>query len=195
MKKRSKVGLAALGVSSLAWLWFNPLPANGATLQRTAPYQAFGNLSGVGDCQYETAANLILAKFPKTKGRISASEVIAAYSANGSGMTGVGTLTRTTSPDLWAGQVYLMTTGFAGHKAASITQITEVQAVNAANHGGVEVSNMGPVRTHMFAIIAATRTHVVIVDDGYVYHYSWAWLNWAYTQQGETLTYFAVRWA
>lgn len=195
MKTRSKVGLAALGVSSLAWLWFNPLPANGATLQRTAPYQAFGNLSGVGDCQYETAANLILAKFPKTKGRISASEVIAAYNTYGSGMTGVGTLTRTTLPDLWSGQVYLMTTGFAGHRASSIRSITESQVIRAANAGGVEVTVMGPQMTHMFAIIHATAAKLTIVDDGFLYHYTWAWFNFAYTQNGNVLGFYAVHWA
>lgn len=187
-----------LALAATVWLAANPLPVSAAiapTLQRTAPYQAFGNLSGVGDCQYETAANIILAKFPKTKGRITVAQVIGAYNKFGSGMTGIGTLTRTTSPDLWSGQVYLISNGFAGHRASSITAITESQVVKAANAGGVEATVIGPAIDHMFAIIHADLHYITIVDDGYVYHYTWAWFNFAYTQNGNVLSFYAVTWA
>ena len=150
----------------------------------TPRYSSFGNLDGVGDCQYETAANLILHEFPSAN--VTTSEVESAYNTNGGAFI---------SP-LWEGQQFLVSQGFDGHTARLITQVTDRSSIiAAANSGGVEVTNLGPVRMHMFAIIAANRTHVVIVDDGFVYHYSWAWLDYAYTQDGETLTYYAVKWS
>jgi len=153
-------------------------------LEATKPFQSFGNFN-LGDCQYETAANLILSQWPKSK--ITTAEVVSAYNTYGSAM----------NPDnLWAGQDYLISTGFAGHQAKSITPITtKYQIVQAANHGGVEVTNLGPVRMHIFAIISANAKQVTIVDEGFVYRYNWAEFNYDYTQQGETLQFYAVTWA
>jgi hypothetical protein len=153
-------------------------------LEATKPFQAFGNFT-TGDCQYETDANLILARWPKAK--ISTAEVVGAYSAHGTSL----------NPDnLWAGQGYLLSTGFAGHKAASITPIaTKYQIVQAANHGGVEVTNLGPVRMHVFAIIQATAKSLTVVDDGFIYRYSWATFTYDYTQNAELLSFYAVTWA
>lgn len=162
----------------------------GAFITRTPPFRAFGNLSGIGDCQYETIANLTLSRWPKAK--ISLAQVLSAfddYGANGDPSY--------VTTGLWESQDWWMspTGGFAGHRASQVVEIPESQAVAAANAGGVEVANTGDVRNHMFAIIAATATKVTIVDDGYVYHYTWAWLNWAYTQSGELLDFYSVKWA
>lgn len=159
-------------------------------------YNQFGNLAGVDDCQYETAANLILHQYPKSK--ITTNQVESAFDTFGDDWQGTQVLQSDGSwlnEGLWAGQNFLISQGFDGHRASSITQISQAQAVVDANHGGVEVVNDGPVRQHMFAMIAASRTRVVLVDDGFTYHYTWAWLQWAYTQSGETLTYYAVTWA
>lgn len=160
-------------------------------------YNQFANLEGIGDCQYETGANLILHEFPKAK--ITTNEVVSAFTQYGAGFEGQSVSTdggsTWTLQGLWAGQNFLISHGFDGHRAKSITEISQAQVPLAAQNGGVEVVNNGPVRQHVFAIIGASKTHVVIVDDGFTYHYSWAWVNYAYTQDGEGLTYFAVRWA
>jgi hypothetical protein len=146
-------------------------------------YNQFANLEGVGDCQYETGANLVLHEFPSAK--ITTNEVVDAYNTFGGAFN---------SP-LWEGQDFLISQGFDGHRASSITPISQAQVPYAASHGGVEVTNLGPVRMHAFALIAANKTHVVLVDDGFVYHYTWAWFHWAYTRDGEQLAYYAVTWA
>jgi hypothetical protein len=198
MKKTLAVGVAG---SALIWLWFNPLPAGANTfkttlnkagaISRTAPFQAFGNFT-VGDCQYETAANLILAYWPKSQ--ITTAEVESAYNTYGIGW----------DPDgLEAGQDFLISTGFAGHHASSITEITQAQAVTAANNGGVEVTVLGPTMAHIFAIVQANAEGLTEVDDGFVYHYTWSQLNAAYTigitngeltPNGNVLTFYAVTW-
>lgn len=161
------------------------------SIVRTAPFRAFGNLSGIGDCQYEAEANLVLAHWPKAK--ISLSEVLNAYETYG--IDGDPTYVST---GLWISQDFLMNTGFGGHKATSVTEIPQSQVIYAANHGGVLVFNMGPVRNHTFDMISANSKSVTLVDDGFVYHYSWKWLYYAYTsapgQQGEFFTFYAVTW-
>jgi hypothetical protein len=147
-------------------------------------YSSFDNFK-VGDCQYETAANLVLSRWPRA--RITTAEVVAAYDRYGSGATPDG---------LWAGQDYLLDHGFGGHRAASITLLGPELAgvVSAANAGGVEVANLGPVREHMFAIVAATPTTVTVVDDGPVVRESWLFFLWSTTQDGESLAFYAVTW-
>src|SRR5580704_4962188 len=166
------------------------------TIRAQKPYQSFGNLAGVGDCGYESDANLILHEWPKA--RITTPEVERAYQAYGNEFAGQSVTSdggqNWTLTGLWEAQLYLISTGFAGHRASSIVQIDQVQVPAATQGGGVEVVNDGPVRQHVFDIIAANATHVVIVDDGFVYHYTWTWLNYAYTQDGETLTYYGVTW-
>lgn len=160
--------------------------AGAATLKTTKPYSSFDNFK-IGDCQYETAANLVLSRWPDAK--ISTAEVVSAYDTTEGAWD--------SSDDLWGGQDYLLDTGFAGHRASSITLLGPglASVVAAANAGGVEVVNMGPVREHMFAIIHATSTTATVVDDGYVYHYSWLWLLWAYSQNNESLAFYGVTWA
>ena len=145
-------------------------------LQATKPFQSFGNLSHIGDCQYETDANMILSQWPKAK--ITTSEVVHAYNVNGSQQDSNG---------LWAGQNYLITHGFDGHRATSIVAVTPSQI-----HGLTQVMNLGPVRMHTFFIIWSNSKQLITVDDGYVNRYNWAEFNSDYTQQGETLTYYAV---
>jgi hypothetical protein len=171
--------------------------AGAAGIHQRAPYQAFGNLSGVGDCGYESDANLVLHRWPRA--RITTDEVESAYDNLGNLFAGTDVTTDGgeiwTAQGLWTAQNYLLSKGFGGHRATSIVQVTtRATEIASANDGGLEVVNEGPVRMHVFDIIAANRTHVVIVDDGYVYHYSWAWLDWAYTQNSETLSYYAVTW-
>jgi hypothetical protein len=152
-------------------------------LMVTKPFQSFGNFTN-GDCQYETAANLILAQWPTSV--ITTSEVLAAYRSNGIAWGSNG---------LEAGQNYLISTGFDGHHAASITTLNTRQSIiDAANNGGVEVQTLGQNYGHMFAMIQADSKNVTLVDEGFVYHYTWKWLMWAYTQN-ETLTFQAVKWA
>jgi hypothetical protein len=159
-------------------------------------YNQFANLNGVGDCQYETGANLILHEFPSAK--ITTNEVVSAFTQYGAAWDGQQVQQSNGSwlnEGLWAGQEFLISHGFDGHRAKSITEISQAQVPLAAQNGGVEVVNNGPVRQHVFAIIGASKTHVVIVDDGFTYHYSWAWVNYAYTQDSETLQYYAVSWS
>ena len=88
------------------------------------PYQSFDNLH-VGDCQYETDANLVLAQWPKAK--ITTSEVVHAWSTYGSAFEGQDVTSdggqNWTLSGLWAGQNYLVDVGFAGHRAQSITEL------------------------------------------------------------------------
>lgn len=187
--------VCAIGVAMSAAM---AIPAGASTLHATKPYSAFGNLSGVGDCQYESAANLVLSRWPKA--RITTAEVESAYDKFGAAFEGQSVTSdggsTWTLEGLWAGQNYLIDHGFAGHRARAIIEVTtKASMVAAANSGGLEVVNNGPVRQHVFDITAATATHVTIVDDGFVYHYTWSWLNWAYTQDGETLTFYAVKWS
>ena len=184
-------------------------------LKATAPFQAFGNLQ-VGDCQYETAANLILTRWPKAK--ITTAQVVGAFNTYGDAWDTDGILNASggdTGAGLWAGQNYLLTTGFAGHKAASITPLTYsagtiteaagvaqatdlsgmASVIAAANSGGVEVTVMGPAMDHVFAIVQATKTTLTAIDDGFVYHYTWAWLLYAYNPTGAAqITFYAVKW-
>ena len=54
---------------------FKTTISKAGTMERTPPFRAFGNLSGVGDCQYETIANLTLARWPKA--HITLSDVLS----------------------------------------------------------------------------------------------------------------------
>ena len=158
------------------------LSPNG-TLEVTKPFQPFGNFQ-TGDCQYEIDANLILFHWPKST--ITTAEVENAYNTNGAAFNSDG---------LWEGQDFLISTGFAGHHARSVTEATNRgQIVYAANHGGVLVDNLGPVRMHTFAIIRANTKQLTVLDDGYIDRYNWPQFIYDYTQQGETLTYYAVKW-
>ena len=175
------------------------------------PYQSFDNLH-VGDCQYETDANLVLAQWPKAK--ITTSEVVHAWSAYGSAFEGQDVTSdggqNWTLSGLWAGQNYLVDVGFAGHRAQSITELgtfstsspvtpTEQAAlIAAADHGGLQVMVMGPGMDHTFAITGANATHLVEVDDGYVRHDTWSFFYWAYTSgvnAQNTMTFYSVVWA
>lgn len=161
-------------------------------LEATKPFNSFGNFgSGVGDCQYETGANLILYEFPGSK--ITTPEVLSAYDQYGVGWVAVQTPSGPAT--IGAGQNYLLTYGFAGHRAQSIIPVTAKGAiVYAANHGGVEVANIGPTRGHMFAMVQATAKTVTLIDDGFVYHYSWKWFLYAYTYGQAQLFYYFVTW-
>ena len=172
------------------------LNAQGA-ITRTAPFQSFGNFT-VGDCQYETAANLVLARWPKSK--ITTSEVLAAYNTYG-----IGFDPNYAVNGLVAGQDYLLQHGFAGHHATSITTVTsKYQIVHAANNGGVEVSIEGATMMHVMGIIQATAKSLTVVDDGFIQHYTWNRFVFDYTHtttaQGtyalnsEQLFYQAVKW-
>ena len=172
---------------------------NGYVLVPTAPFQSFDN-ANIGDCQYETAANLVLAEWPKA--HITTAEVVTAYNAYGALWQGQ----QVQQPDgswlnegLWAGQNYLIDHGFAGHRAASITQVTTRYAmVQGANHGGLEVTIIGSTLMHVLGIIQANAKELTVVDDGIIYHYTWAGFANTYTANGtnsEVLTYYAVKWA
>jgi len=165
-------------------------------LEFTAPFQAFGNFK-VGDCQYETAANLVLSRWPKA--HIARAQVVAAYKRFGLAYQAVPAIDPTTGqPVVYtesAAQVYLVNDGFGGHRALSIVPVSSRQAViTAANAGGVEVVNMGPVRQHMFAVVKATAKTVTLIDDGYVQTFTWPNFVQSYSYGGETLTYYAVTW-
>jgi len=166
-------------------------------LEITKPFQAFGNFT-TGDCQYETAANLVLARWPKSK--ITTSEVLSAYSTYG-----IGFDPNYAVNGLVAGQNYLLSHGFAGHRAASITTVTnKYQIVQAANNGGVEASITGPVMMHVLGIIQANSKTLTVVDDGFITHYTWTQFVFDYTHvvtsQGtyafnnEQIAYQAVKW-
>lgn len=170
---------------------------NGYVVVPTAPFQAFGNTSGVGDCQYETAANLTLAEYPKAK--ITTSQVEGAFSTYGDLFQGQQVTTDGgqdwTLTGLWAGQNYLIDHGYDGHRA-SVTQVTTRYAeVQGANHGGLEVTATGPNLMHMFGILQANAQRVTVVDDGVIYHYSWTALATHYDFGGDTLAFYAVKWA
>ena len=190
-------------------------PAFAKNLTETKPYSDFGNLT-IGDCGYETDANLILHQFPHAT--IRTPEVIAAFdpNANGGGNDGFD---GTTTPGgmypvsgLFQAQEYLLSTGFDGHRASTITQVFTKSAIIAgANHGGLSVAIAGPQYDHAFAIFGASKTHVVVENDGYLYHYSWAWFHFIETHtmvpvspgstqgkwvaNGEELFYYAVTWS
>lgn len=171
-------------------------------------YNSFGDLNGADDCQYETAANLILHEFPKST--ITTSEVESAYTTFGGAFQGQSVTTDDgatwTLQGLWAGQNYLLAHGFDGHRARAIIPVVSRYAmVHAANSGGLEVTVMGPTMNHMFAITRATATEVTEVDAGYVYHYTWANFIWRYTHavspqgtivsNGVVMAFYAVKWA
>ena len=148
---------------------------NGWVLVPTAPFQRFGN-NVLGDCQYETAANLTLAEFPNTK--ITTSEVESAWREYGMALNG----------SLWEGQRFLELKGF-GHRA-EVTQISQGLDY-AADHGGLEVTIFGQME-HMLGIIQAQGQNITAVDDGIIYHYSWAGFSQAYV--GDTFAFYAIRW-
>jgi hypothetical protein len=151
------------------------------TLMATFPFKSFGNFTN-GDCQYETAANLVLARWPDSI--ITTAEVLNAYRTHGVNWDPNG-------DGLEAGQDYLVSAGFSGHRAASVVQISgRRRVIYAADHGGVEVATT----THMFAMIRANSKTLTLVDDGFVYNFSWAWFTYAYSVTGATLSFYAVRW-
>lgn len=182
------------------------MPAGASSLHATTPYRAFGDLSGADDCQYETAANLVLSRWPHAA--ITTTEVESAYDKFGAAWQ--GTQVQQDNGDwlnegLWAGQNFLLSQGFAGHRARSITEVTtRASMVAAANSGGLEVTVMGPSMQHMFAITHANAREVTQVDMGVVTHITWTQLMWEYTHvvnadgtislNGETLAFYAVRW-
>jgi hypothetical protein len=184
------------------------MPAGASSLHATTPYRAFGDLSGADDCQYETAANLVLSRWPAA--HITTAEVESAYDKfggafEGQSVTSDGGSTWTLT-GLWAGQNFLLDQGFAGHRAQSITEVTtRAQMVSAANAGGLEVTVMGPTMQHMFAIVHANAREVTQVDTGTVTHITWTQLIWEYTHvvnadgtislNSETLAFYWVRWS
>jgi len=177
-------------------------------LEATKPFQSFGNFN-LGDCQYETAANLILARWPKAK--ITTAEVVSAYNTYGDAWQGTSVTSdggaTWTNIGLWAGQNYLLNHGFAGHRATSISQplTNKYQIVQAANHGGLEVTIEGPTMMHVLGVIQATAKNLTVVDDGFIRHYTWAQFTFAYTNvvtaqgtyasNGEVLAFYAVVWS
>lgn len=140
-------------------------------------YGAFGNLSS-GDCQYETAANLVLREDPHA--RISTAEVLRAYRLNGiDGPEG--------TPE---GLDYLEQIGFAGWRVESATPVVTNEAIVAgANAGGIFAAlSWG----HAIAIIHANPKRVVIVDDGLVQSLSWPDFRHFYDSPHSTL--YALTW-
>jgi hypothetical protein len=190
-----------VGLLLLMVVIFQPLSAGasifkstytrGGDIVATKPFRAFGNFSGIGDCQYETAANLILSRWPKVK--ISTAQVLSAWNTFGD----LGDPTYTTT-GLWNSQDFLMTTGFAGHHAATVTEIPQSAVLAAANNGGLEVVVLGPVRNHMFAIVASKGNQITIVDDGFVERQNLTTMVYDQTQapgqQGEGLYFYGVTW-
>ena len=158
--------LCAIGVAGAALL---STGAGAATR-----FGTFGNLK-YDDCQYETDANLVLREFPAA--RISTNEVVRAWRENGA----------TTDQGL----TYLEDVGFDGHRAAAATLVTtRAQIIAAANAGGVWA---GLSWGHAVAIIRATTSRVVVVDDGLVEPMSW-W-NWYAMFDGPGSTLYAITWA
>ena len=174
-------------------------------LEVTPPFRSFDN-NRVGDCQYASAADLVLAEWPTAK--ITTSSVLNAYRTYGIDWhaTAPSNPDQTTAPlGLFAGQLYLLDHGFGDHRASSITliagyiptaPINRGAIVHAANHGGVFIAwNVQTTPTgHMFAMVHATATHVTLVSDGYVFNYTWSWFLWSYHQNGGQMTYYAVTW-
>ena len=147
---------------------------NGWLIVPTAPFQAFGN-GQVGDCQYETAANLTLAEFPDTK--ISTNEVESAF--NKFGINWVG--------PFWEGQRFLEFKGF-GHRATISPVSSNLDYY--ANHGGLEVTIFGHME-HMLGIIRGGKT-ITVVDDGLIYNETWQTLRTGFI--GDQLAFYAVKW-
>lgn len=178
----------------------------------TKPYSDFGNFS-IGDCGYETDANLILHEYPKAK--ITTDEVESAYDNLGNLFAGTDVTTDGgeiwTAQGLWTAQNYLISTGFDGHRASSITQVfTLGQEVAAANGGGLQVVVTGPTLMHVFGVIHANAKELTQLDDGTITHLTWSWLLFSYTHafgpdmtqtnpdwvsSGETLAFYAVKWS
>lgn len=161
----------------------------------TAPFSSFGNWAGIGDCQYETAANLTLAEFPKTK--ISTAEVVSAFNRYGDLWQGTQVQQSDGSwlnQGLWAGQNFLISQGF-GHRASISQAVTLSQMVYGANHGGLEVSITGPNLMHMLGIIHANAKEMTVVDDGVIYHYTWTGFTAKYEADGSALAFYAVTWS
>jgi hypothetical protein len=208
MRTRSKVVLGLAGVSSLAWLWFNPLPAGASTyhaLNSTQaealllqlanpapiiPVPAFGTFDNnlLADCQYAAAANLVIAEFPQAV--ITTDEVVTAFDTYGIGWI---------SP-YWAGQWYLMNVGFDGFEASSVTTINEDQVEAAANNGGVEVElweqTLDPsvMASHDIDIVSATSTDVFVVNSWYASVQDYSWANWNTMIAPYVIAYSAVTW-
>lgn len=134
-------------------------------------FQSFDN-GRLGDCAYESFANLVLAEFPSA--HVDTPEVTSAWRAWG--------------PSNAAG--YALTTGFSGHRAASLTPVSQGRVPYAAAHGGVWVwLSWG----HAVMIDAATRTKVYSVDDGMGLWLTWPQWSAYYFTPGST--YYAVAWA
>lgn len=168
MKKRSKVGLAAVGVSSLAWLWFNPLPAGASNI-----YSPFGNLR-VGDCADEAMANLTLHEYPWAT--ITTNEVIRAFRKDQGDPVNVLT--------------YEMNTGFDGFKISGFQLITTREQIIEGVAGGGVWSGVDD-NSHAVAVIGADRRFVTIVDDGIIEHWSWSNFYW---NQGANPVMYSITW-
>jgi hypothetical protein len=165
------------------------------------------------DCQYEAAANLVLAEFPGSV--ITTSEVVADYNYYLAYFDA--------SDDLFYGQDFLLFHGFDGHYAGAITPINDSltqnpttgvltaapiasaiplqqQITTAANSGGVEVVMGGGQGAnfvgHMVIITAATSSGLTMINDGYVWNYTWAqWFQTYGPANGFTAVwYYAVTW-
>ena len=143
----------------------------------TPRYQPFGNLQ-FNDCQYESAANLVLHQFPGAK--ISTGEVLRAFKANG-----------IVGPDATpAGLDYLENVGFDGHRANAEVITTRAQIIAAANAGGVFVTlGWG----HAVAIVHANPRELDVVDDGADPPMTWS--NWHEMYAAPGTVYYALTWA
>ncbi len=142
----------------------------------TKPFGSFGNYQ-VGDCQYETEANLVLNEWPTSV--ITTQDVLGAYYANGED----------------AAQNFFLSTGFDGHRASAVTPIfNRTQIIYAADHGGVEVVQTDGLLSHMFAMIRANSRQVTLVNEGIVYIFPWWYFLKVYDSSGSSLTYYAVTW-
>jgi hypothetical protein len=151
-----------------------------------ATYSPFGNLK-VGDCAYESMANLELHEFPWV--HITTKDVVDAYfRGHENGYSAIP---------------YMMTTGFGGQTILPIPSGTledqfglsdaamKAAIIQGVANGGVWSTVMDGL--HAVAIIGADLHHVTIVDDGIVEHWSWGNFWWNQGPAGDN-TMYAVTW-
>lgn len=141
---------SVLALGALALLF----PGNAGASSR---FQSFGNL-GVGDCAFESFANLVLADFPDS--HITTSQVLSAYRANNGPIASLN---------------FFYDQGFDGHRAA-----LEPVSVTPGIDSPVWVDLAWG---HAVMVLRATQSRVLVVDDGAPWSVTWSdWRSFYFTK-------------